>query len=172
MVHSVSLCAPVSPRDEWRGPGASLPLTTPLLLRVDATSYNQLCQDVDLASVVFQAATRGAGTVTAFHVSAALHEALCSCIVGRLLHCPIVGPCSLLRPMESSLRASSEFGAQLEELMGRMKPSSYGPTEPHLWLVGKIFTRTWNDCRGTSQRKSRRPYGGQLQTAVARLSLP
>ena len=36
----------------------------------------------------------------------------------------------------------SEFVAQLEELMGRMNPSFYGPTEPHLWLVGKIPTRT------------------------------
>ena len=49
----------------------------------------------------------------------------------------------------------SEFVAQLEELMGRMNPSSYGPTEPHLWLVGKIPTRTWENCRETSERKSR-----------------
>ena len=35
-----------------------------------------------------------------------------------------------------------EFVAQLKELMGRMDPSSYGPTEPHLSLVGKIPTRT------------------------------
>ena len=33
----------------------------------------------------------------------------------------------------------SEFVARLEELMGRMNPSSYGPTEPHLWLVGNII---------------------------------
>ena len=37
----------------------------------------------------------------------------------------------------------SEFVAQLEELMGRMKPTSYSPTEPHLWLVGKIPPKTW-----------------------------
>ena len=49
----------------------------------------------------------------------------------------------------------SEFVAQLEELMGRMNPSSYGPTEPHLWLVGKIPPRTWENCRETSERKSR-----------------
>ena len=49
----------------------------------------------------------------------------------------------------------SEFVVQLEELMGRMNPSSYGPTEPHLWLVGKIPTRTWEHCRETSERKSR-----------------
>ena len=36
----------------------------------------------------------------------------------------------------------SEFVPQLEELMGRMNPSSYGPTEPHMWLVGKIPPRT------------------------------
>ena len=36
----------------------------------------------------------------------------------------------------------SEFLAQLEELSGRMNPSSYGPTEPYLLLVGKFSTRT------------------------------
>ena len=36
----------------------------------------------------------------------------------------------------------SDFVAHLEELMERMIPSSYGPTEPHLWLVQKILTRT------------------------------
>ena len=49
----------------------------------------------------------------------------------------------------------SEFVAQLEELMGRMNPSSYGPTEPHLWLVGNIPTRRSENCRETSERKSR-----------------
>ena len=50
---------------------------------------------------------------------------------------------------------TSEFAAQLEELIGRMNPSSYGPTEPHLWLVGKIPPRTWENCKETSERKSR-----------------
>ena len=49
----------------------------------------------------------------------------------------------------------SEFVAQLEELMGRMNPSSIGTTEPHLWLVGKIPPRTWENCKETSERKSR-----------------
>ena len=44
--------------------------------------------------------------------------------------------------------------AQLEELMGRMKPMSHGPTEPRLWLVEKILPKTWENCRGTSERKS------------------
>ena len=48
---------------------------------------------------------------------------------------------------------TSEFVAQLEELMGRMNPSPYGPTEPHLWLVGKIPPRTWENCKETSERK-------------------
>ena len=49
----------------------------------------------------------------------------------------------------------SVFLAQLEELIGCMNPSSYGPTEPHLWIVAKIPTRTWENCRETSGRKSR-----------------
>ena len=40
--------------------------------------------------------------------------------------------------------------------MGRLNPSSYGPTELHLWLVGKIPTRTWDSCRETSERKAQR----------------
>ena len=36
-----------------------------------------------------------------------------------------------------------------------MKVGSYGATEPHLWLMGKILSRTWDDCRTTSERKSR-----------------
>ena len=31
----------------------------------------------------------------------------------------------------------------------------YGPTEPHLWLVGEIPLGTWEDCRSTSQRNWR-----------------
>ena len=54
-----------SPRADYRTPGASLPLASPLLLTVDAASYNQLWQDVDLAVVIFQAAMRGAATGTA-----------------------------------------------------------------------------------------------------------
>ena len=49
----------------------------------------------------------------------------------------------------------AEFVVQLEELMGRMNPSSYGPTESHLWLVGRIPTRTWENCREASERKYR-----------------
>ena len=49
----------------------------------------------------------------------------------------------------------SNFVAQLEEVMGRINPSAYGPTELHLSLVRKIPTRTWENCSETSRRKSR-----------------
>ena len=42
----------------------------------------------------------------------------------------------------------------LEYLFSRMNVGSYGPTEPHLWLVSKIPTRTSDDCRTTSETKS------------------
>ena len=60
-----------------------------------------------------------------------------------------------LPPLPESPTAAriSEFVAQLEELMGRMNPSSFRPTKPDLWLVGKIPTRTWENCRETSKRK-------------------
>ena len=36
-----------------------------------------------------------------------------------------------------------------------MNVGSYGATEPHLWLMSQIPTRTWDDCRTPSERKSR-----------------
>ena len=49
----------------------------------------------------------------------------------------------------------SEYVCDLEYLFSRMNVGCYGPTEPHLWLVSKIPTRTWDDCCTTSERKSR-----------------
>ena len=49
----------------------------------------------------------------------------------------------------------SEFVAKLEELMGRMKPTFYGPSKPHLWLVGGTPPENWENCRETSERKAR-----------------
>ena len=49
----------------------------------------------------------------------------------------------------------SDYLCDLEYLFSRMNVGSYGPTEPHLWLVSKIPTRTWGDCRTTSERKSK-----------------
>ena len=49
----------------------------------------------------------------------------------------------------------SEYVCDVEYLFSRMNVGSYGPTEPHLWLVSKIPTGTWEHCRSTSERKSR-----------------
>ena len=49
----------------------------------------------------------------------------------------------------------SEYVCDLEYLFSRMNVGSYGATEPHLWLMSKIPARTCNDCRTTSERKSR-----------------
>ena len=49
----------------------------------------------------------------------------------------------------------SEYVCDLEYLFSRMNVGSYGATEPHLWLMSKIPQRTWDDCRSTSDRKSR-----------------
>ena len=49
----------------------------------------------------------------------------------------------------------SEYVCDLEYLFSRMNVGSYGATEPHVWLMSKIPSRTWDDCRTTSERKSR-----------------
>ena len=49
----------------------------------------------------------------------------------------------------------SEYVCDLEYLFSRMNVGSYGATEPHLWLMSKIPQCTWDDCRATSERKSR-----------------
>ena len=59
-------------------------------------------------------------------------------------------------PPEFSLATSiSEFVAQLEELMGYMNPTSYGPTRSHLWLVQKIPPKTWENCGEMFETKAR-----------------
>ena len=48
----------------------------------------------------------------------------------------------------------SEYVCDLEYLFSRMNVGSYGATEPHLWLMSKIPSCTWDACRTTSERKS------------------
>ena len=48
----------------------------------------------------------------------------------------------------------SEFVAQLEELMGRMIPTSCEPTELNLYFVGNVARKTGESCRKTVERKS------------------
>ena len=62
-------------------------------------------------------------------------------------------------PQFPSAARVSEYLCDLEYLFSRTKVGSYGATEPHLWLMSKIPQRTWDDCRATSERKSRtNPY--------------
>ena len=78
-----------------------------------------------------------------------------------------------LPPLPEFLTAAriSEFMAQSEEVMGRMNPSSYGPTEPHVWLVGKIPTKTWENCRETSERKSQTQSYDDLSDLLIELAM-
>ena len=58
-------------------------------------------------------------------------------------------------PEYPSAARNSEYVCDLEYLLSRRNVGSYGPTEPHLWLVSKIPTRRWDDCHTTSERKGR-----------------
>ena len=48
-------------------------------------------------------------------------------------------------PEFSSAARVSEYVWDVEYLISQMNVGSYGPTEPHLWLMSTIPTRTWND---------------------------
>ena len=52
-----------------------------------------------------------------------------------------------------------------------MNVGSYGATEPHLWLMSKIPQRTWDDCRSTSERKSRTHSYDELVDLLIELAL-
>ena len=52
-----------------------------------------------------------------------------------------------------------------------MNVGSYGPTEPHPWLVKKIPTRMLDDCRSTSERKSRTHTYDDLMDLLIELAL-
>ena len=65
----------------------------------------------------------------------------------------------------------SEYVCDLEYLFSRMNVRSYGATEPHLWLMSKIPQRTWDDCRATSERKSRTHSYDELVDLLIELAL-
>ena len=65
----------------------------------------------------------------------------------------------------------SEYVCDLEYLFSRMNVGSYGATEPHLWLMSKITQRTWDDCRFTSERKSRTHSYNELVDLLIELAL-
>ena len=65
----------------------------------------------------------------------------------------------------------SEYVCDLKYLFTRMKVGSSGATEPHLWLMSKIPRRTWDDCRSTSERKSRTHSYDELVDLLIELAL-
>ena len=65
----------------------------------------------------------------------------------------------------------SEYVCDLEYLFSRMNVGSYGATEPHLWLMSKIPQRTWDDCRSTSERRSRTHSYDELVDLLIELAL-
>ena len=64
-----------------------------------------------------------------------------------------------------------QYVCDLEYLFSRMNVGSYGATEPHLWLISKIPQRTWDDCRSTSERKSRTHSYDELVDLLIELAL-
>ena len=52
-----------------------------------------------------------------------------------------------------------------------MNVGSYGATEPDLWLMSMIPQRTWDDCRSTSERKSRTHSYDELVDLLIELAL-
>ena len=65
----------------------------------------------------------------------------------------------------------SEYVCDLGYLFSRMNAGSYGATEPHLWLMSKIPQRAWDDCRSTSERKSRTHSYDELVDLLIELAL-
>ena len=65
----------------------------------------------------------------------------------------------------------SEYVCDLEYLFLRMNVGSYGATEPQLWLISKVPQRTWDDCRSTSERKSRTHSYDELVDLLIELGL-
>ena len=64
-----------------------------------------------------------------------------------------------------------EYVCDLEYLFSRMNAGSFGATECHLWLMSKIPPRTWDDCRTTSERKSRTHTYDDLVDLLIKLDL-
>ena len=77
----------------------------------------------------------------------------------------------LMFPKFPSAAPVSEYVCDLEYLFSRMNLGSFGATEPHLWLRSKIFQRTWDDCRPTSERKSRTHSYDELVDLLIELAL-
>ena len=65
----------------------------------------------------------------------------------------------------------SEFVCDVEYLFSTPSSGSFGPTEPHLWLVAKIPPKTREDCRSTSERESKTRTYDALVDLLVKLAL-
>ena len=74
-------------------------------------------------------------------------------------------------PEFPSAARSSEYVCDLEYLFSPINVGSYGATEPHLWLMSNIPQHTWDDCRYTSERKSRTHSYDELVDLLIELAL-
>ena len=74
-------------------------------------------------------------------------------------------------PEFPSAAGVSEYVCDLKCLLTRMNVGFYGATDPHLWLMSKIPTRTWDSCRTTSERKSRTHTYNDLLDLLIELAL-
>ena len=74
-------------------------------------------------------------------------------------------------PEFPSAARTSEYVCDLEYLFSRMNVGSYGATDPHLWLMSKIPQCTWDDCRASSERKSRTHSCEELVDLLIELAL-
>ena len=81
-----------------------------------------------------------------------------------------IGELPMLPELSSAARVS-EYVCDREYLFSGMNVGCYGPTEPDVWLVSKIPTRTWDDCRTTSERKSRTDMYDDLVDLLMELAL-
>ena len=77
----------------------------------------------------------------------------------------------LMLPEFPSAARVSEYVCNVEYLFSRMIMGSSGATEPHLWHMSKIPSRTWDDCRTISERKSRTHTYDELMDLLIELAL-
>ena len=65
----------------------------------------------------------------------------------------------------------TELLADLDHWVGRLTPGSYGSDELLLWLVAKIPTSVWDECRATAERKARTLTYEDLSVLLLELAL-
>ena len=74
-------------------------------------------------------------------------------------------------PKFPSATRVSKYVCDLGYLFSRMNVASYEGTEPHLWLMSKISTRTWDVCRTTSEGRNRTHTDDDLVHLLMQLAL-